>query len=99
MHGPSGSLAAALADESLVGLWGGTDDRERREMRRRAARWRDTNVTQDSVKRCKRRPTFESQKGQSRRRIWPNVLVDVGRPRNSCSTTTSREQGRPIRAR
>ena len=26
---------AALVDESLVGLWGGTDERERRAMRRR----------------------------------------------------------------
>jgi WhiB family redox-sensing transcriptional regulator len=27
-------LGAALADPDLVGLWGGTTDRERREMRR-----------------------------------------------------------------
>jgi WhiB family transcriptional regulator, redox-sensing transcriptional regulator len=29
-------LEAVLADESLVGLWGGTNERERREMRRGA---------------------------------------------------------------
>jgi WhiB family redox-sensing transcriptional regulator len=29
-------LEAALADDSLVGLWGGTTDRERRELRRGA---------------------------------------------------------------
>jgi WhiB family transcriptional regulator, redox-sensing transcriptional regulator len=30
-------LETALADDSLVGLWGGTNDRERREMRRAVA--------------------------------------------------------------
>ena len=32
-------LEAALADNSLVGLWGGTDEKERREVRR-GERWR-----------------------------------------------------------
>jgi WhiB family redox-sensing transcriptional regulator len=30
-------LKAALADDSLIGLWGGTTESERREMRRRVA--------------------------------------------------------------
>jgi WhiB family redox-sensing transcriptional regulator len=30
-------LEFALADESVTGLWGGTDDAERREMRRQVA--------------------------------------------------------------
>jgi WhiB family redox-sensing transcriptional regulator len=34
---PQECLEAALDDDSLVGLWGGMTERERREMRRRAA--------------------------------------------------------------